>query len=123
MAGARVLPLVTAPTIANTRLHHVLIDGGASISVISYAAFKHLQIPESKLAPSRLPGGDHLSTRHIQDGGELPHRERTVRSCGSEPPIQCHHWQTGFIPVHGRCPLWVLGPQDAIPCRSSHRVG
>jgi hypothetical protein len=31
----------------------VLIDGGAGLSVISYAAFKHLQIPESKLAPSR----------------------------------------------------------------------
>jgi hypothetical protein len=53
MAGAGVLPLVTAPTIANVRLHHVLIDGGTSLSVISYAAFKHLQIPESKLAPSR----------------------------------------------------------------------
>jgi hypothetical protein len=40
MAGAGVLPLVTAPTIANIRLHHVLIDGGASLTVISYAAFK-----------------------------------------------------------------------------------
>jgi hypothetical protein len=29
MAGAGVLPLVTAPTIANVRLHHVLIVGGA----------------------------------------------------------------------------------------------
>jgi hypothetical protein len=53
MAGAGVLPLVTAPTISNVRLHHVLIDGGAGLSVISYAAFKHLQIPESKLTPSR----------------------------------------------------------------------
>jgi hypothetical protein len=53
MAGAGVLPLITAPTIANVRLHHVLIDEGAGLSVISYAAFKHLQIPESKLAPSR----------------------------------------------------------------------
>jgi hypothetical protein len=53
MAGAGVLPLVIAPTIANVRLHHVLIDGGAGLSVISYAAFKHLQIPESKLTPSR----------------------------------------------------------------------
>jgi hypothetical protein len=52
MAGAGVLPLVTAPTISNVRLHHVLIDGGAGLSVISYAAFKHLQIPESKLTPS-----------------------------------------------------------------------
>jgi hypothetical protein len=52
MAGAGVLPLVTAPTITNVCLHHVLIDGGAGLSVISYAAFKHLQILESKLAPS-----------------------------------------------------------------------
>jgi hypothetical protein len=53
MVGVGVLPLITAPTIANVRLHHVLIDGGAGLSVISSAAFKHLQIPESKLAPSR----------------------------------------------------------------------
>jgi hypothetical protein len=53
MAGAGVLPLITVPTIANIRLHHMLIDGGAGLSVISYAAFKHLQIPKSKLAPSR----------------------------------------------------------------------
>jgi hypothetical protein len=53
MAEAGVLPLVTAPTIANTRLHHVLIDGGADLIVISYVVFKHLQILESKLAPSR----------------------------------------------------------------------
>ena len=53
MAGAGVLPLVTAPVIANIRLCHVLIDGGAGLNVISYAAFKQLQIPESKLTPSR----------------------------------------------------------------------
>ena len=29
MAGAGILPLVTAPVIANIRLYHVLIDGGA----------------------------------------------------------------------------------------------
>jgi hypothetical protein len=53
MAGAGVLPLVTAPTIANIKLHHVLIDRGAGLNVISYAVFKQLQIPESKLDPSR----------------------------------------------------------------------
>jgi hypothetical protein len=52
MAGAGVLPLVTAPTIANIKLHHVLIDGGTGLHVISYAAFKQLQIPESRLDPS-----------------------------------------------------------------------
>jgi hypothetical protein len=34
------------------RLHHVLIDGGASLNVISHAAFKQLQIPGSRLGPS-----------------------------------------------------------------------
>jgi len=42
MARAGVLPLVTAPVIANIMLYHVLIDGGAGLNVISYAAFKQL---------------------------------------------------------------------------------
>jgi hypothetical protein len=53
MVGVGVLPLVTASTIANIKLHHVLIDGGAGLNVISYAAFKQLQILESKLDLSR----------------------------------------------------------------------
>ena len=57
MAGAGVLPLVTAPVIANISLYHMLIDGGAILNVISYAAFRHLQIPESKLTPSRRFSG------------------------------------------------------------------
>jgi hypothetical protein len=52
MAGAGILPLITAHVIANMRLHHVLIDGGAGLNVISHAAFKQLQIPESRLGPS-----------------------------------------------------------------------
>jgi hypothetical protein len=52
MAGAGVLPLITAPVIANMRLHPVLIDGGAGLNVISHAAFKQLQIPGSRLGPS-----------------------------------------------------------------------
>jgi hypothetical protein len=65
MAGVGVLPLITAPTIANIKLHHVLIDEGASLNIISYAAFKQLQIPESKLDPSRpFSGvGPHLVYR------------------------------------------------------------
>jgi hypothetical protein len=39
-AGAGVLPLITAPVVANMRLHHVLIDGGAGLNVISHAAFR-----------------------------------------------------------------------------------
>jgi hypothetical protein len=52
MAGAGILPLITAPVIANMKLHHVLIDGGAGLNVISQAAFKQLQIPGSRLGPS-----------------------------------------------------------------------
>jgi hypothetical protein len=53
MVGVGVLPLITAPVIANMRLHHVLIDSGAGLNVISHAAFKQLQIPRSRLGPSR----------------------------------------------------------------------
>jgi hypothetical protein len=53
MVGAGVLLLITAPVITNMRLHHVLIDGGASLNDISHAAFKQLQIPGSWLGPPR----------------------------------------------------------------------
>jgi hypothetical protein len=52
MARAGIPPLIAAPVIANMRLHHVLIDGGAGLNVISHAAFKQLQIPGSRLGPS-----------------------------------------------------------------------
>jgi hypothetical protein len=42
MAGAGILPLITAPAITNMKPHHVLIDGGAGLNVISHAAFKQL---------------------------------------------------------------------------------
>jgi hypothetical protein len=42
MVGAGILPLITAPVIANIKLHHVLIDGGAGLNVISHTAFKQL---------------------------------------------------------------------------------
>jgi hypothetical protein len=53
MAGAGILPLITAPVISNIKLHHVLIDCGAGLNVISHAAFRQLQIPGSRLGPSR----------------------------------------------------------------------
>jgi hypothetical protein len=53
MAGAGLLPLITAPVIANMKMHHVLIDGGAGLNVISHATFKQMQIPVSRLGPSR----------------------------------------------------------------------
>ena len=45
--------MVVSPTISNVKMHHVLIDGGASLSAMSLHAFKALQIPLSKLTPSR----------------------------------------------------------------------
>jgi hypothetical protein len=53
MAGVGQLPLLVSPTIINIKLYHVLIDGGAVLNLISLAAFKKLQIPMSKLQPSR----------------------------------------------------------------------
>jgi hypothetical protein len=53
MAGAGQLPLLVSPTIANIKLYHVLIDGGATLNLISLAAFKKLQILMGKLQPSR----------------------------------------------------------------------
>jgi hypothetical protein len=53
MAGAGQLLLLVSPTIANIKLYHVLIDGGAALNLISLAAFKKLQIPVGKLQPSR----------------------------------------------------------------------
>jgi hypothetical protein len=52
MAGARQLPLLVSMTISNVKLYHVLIDGGATLNLISLAAFKKLQIPMGKLQPS-----------------------------------------------------------------------
>jgi hypothetical protein len=52
MAGASHLPLIVSPTITNIKLYHVLIDSGATLNLISLAAFKKLQILMSKLQPS-----------------------------------------------------------------------
>jgi hypothetical protein len=53
MAGADILSLITAPVIANIKLHRVLINGGAGLNVISHAAFRQLQILGSRMGPSR----------------------------------------------------------------------
>jgi hypothetical protein len=47
--GAGQLPLLVSPTITNTKLYHVLVDGGVAVNLISLVAFKRLQIPMSKL--------------------------------------------------------------------------
>src|SRR5581483_11257379 len=53
MAGAGQLPLIVSPTIANVRVRHVLIDGGAGLNILSLHAFLALQIPLNRLAPTR----------------------------------------------------------------------
>jgi hypothetical protein len=53
MAGAGQFPLVVSPIIANIKLYHVPINGGAVLNLISLAAFQKLQILMSKLASSR----------------------------------------------------------------------
>ncbi|WVZ83909.1 hypothetical protein U9M48_031004 [Paspalum notatum var. saurae] len=56
MAGAGLLPIITSPVVANIWLYHVLIDGGAALNIISYAAFKRLQIPShSRLRRAHSP--------------------------------------------------------------------
>jgi hypothetical protein len=57
MADSGQLPMLVSPTISNVKLYHVLIDGGATLNLISLAAFKKLQIPMGKLQPSRLFSG------------------------------------------------------------------
>jgi hypothetical protein len=52
ISGAGQLPLVVSPTIANIRLYHILIDGGAALNLTSLAAFQKLQISMSRLSPS-----------------------------------------------------------------------
>jgi hypothetical protein len=50
--GSAQLLLVIFPTIANVRLYHTLIDGGAALNLNSLAAFQKLHISMSKLTPS-----------------------------------------------------------------------
>jgi hypothetical protein len=52
MLGAGQLLLLVSSTVANIRLYHVLVDGGAALNLISLVAFKKLQILMSRIAPS-----------------------------------------------------------------------
>jgi hypothetical protein len=87
MAGAGILPLITAPVIANIKLHHVLIDGGAGLNVISHTADP--RVPTGTLSSILRSGRstgvspwEHHAPGYIRDRGKLPHRERPVRRCG-----------------------------------------
>jgi hypothetical protein len=42
MVGAGQLPLVISLTIANIRLYHILIDGGAALNLINLVALQKL---------------------------------------------------------------------------------
>jgi hypothetical protein len=42
MEGVGQFPLLVSPIIANIRLYHILIDGGAALNLISLTAFKNL---------------------------------------------------------------------------------
>jgi hypothetical protein len=88
MAGVGQLPLLVSPTIANIKLYHVLIDGGATLNLISLTAFKKLQIPMGLDVgyAARL----YLPLDHIQYVWELSHGERPLRCCGGQPPVQCY---------------------------------
>jgi hypothetical protein len=49
MAVAGHLLLLISSANANIRLYHVVVDGGATLNLISLVAFKKLQIPMSML--------------------------------------------------------------------------
>jgi hypothetical protein len=67
MAGVGQLPLLVSPTIVNIKLYHVFVDGGAALNLINLAAFKMLQIPMSKLQPSRPFSGVGLCNTHVKE--------------------------------------------------------
>jgi hypothetical protein len=57
MVGVRHLPLFVSPTITNIMMYNILVDGGATLNLISLTTFKQLLNLMLKLAPSRLfPG-------------------------------------------------------------------
>jgi hypothetical protein len=79
MAGAGILPLITAPVIANMRLHHVLIDGGAHQPCCIQAAADP-RVPTGTLLSILRSGPsagvsprEHRTPSYIQDRGKLPH--------------------------------------------------
>lgn len=47
--GVGLLPLVVSPIIHNMKVTKILVDGGASLNLISTEVFERMQIPEGKL--------------------------------------------------------------------------
>jgi hypothetical protein len=87
MAGAGVLPLITAPVVANMRLHHVLIDGGVGLNVISHAAFKQLQVPGSRLMSHPVlegkPNANHVRVRISNSRTQQLHNMDIITRCSN----------------------------------------
>jgi hypothetical protein len=94
MVAAGILPLITAPIIANMRLHHVLIDGGRRgwaqrHQPCCIQAATDLGVPTGTLSPILWSGPtagvspwEHCPPGNIRDRGKLPHGERPVQRRG-----------------------------------------
>jgi hypothetical protein len=131
MVGANIPPLITAPVIANIKLHHVLIDGGARLNVISHAAFRQLQIPGSRLGPSHPFSGVCAQpvyplgsiTLPVTFGTEENFAQRTSSSMLRRLTF-CSMPSLAGRPCTGSWPLPItgIGPQDAVPSRGPHRA-
>jgi hypothetical protein len=63
------LALVVSPTIHNVKMKRVLVDGEASLSIISPAAFDALKAPGMKLQPSLPIIG--VTSGHVASGSRL----------------------------------------------------
>ena len=51
-SGVGILPLVVSPTINNTKVTKMLVDGGAGINLLSARVFARLQVPAGRLRPT-----------------------------------------------------------------------
>jgi hypothetical protein len=123
MAGAGILPLIIAHVIANMWLHHVLIDGGAGLNVISHAAFKQLQISGSRLRPSRPFSGVGPQPVYPLGSIAVPVTFGTKENFRTENvQFDVAEVNLPFNAMLGSS-LWVFGPQDVIPCWGPHRAG
>ncbi|XP_066160366.1 uncharacterized protein [Oryza sativa Japonica Group] len=90
------LALVVSPTIHNVRMKRILVDGGASLSIIFPAVFDALKPPGMKLQPS-------LPIIGVTPGHTWPLGHVELPACVGE--------------VHGRHPLRLPPDEDAGPQR------
>jgi hypothetical protein len=100
------------------KLHHVLIDGGARLNVISHAAFKQLQIRGSRLGPSRPFSGVGPQPVYPLRSIALLVTFETEENFRTEN-VQFDVAEVN-LPFNA---LQVLGPQDVVPSWGPHRAG